>query len=175
MGRELRRKQAKKEGKSLEVVNNEDSNVIKKYIVNIVCIVAIIATIYIISGLFVTKELNWFGNNKKDDETKSSVSNTILASDIFRQSDETYYVYFYNFDELEKESKITNLVNTIYDTKVYKVNTNSALNANYVGESSNKEAISLEELKVVAPTLIKIQDSKIAEYYEGNEIADKLN
>ena len=175
MGRELRRKQAKKDGKKSEVVKNEDNNVIKKYIINVLCITAIIVTIYIISGLFVTKELNWFGNNKKDNETKSNVSNTILASDIFRQSDETYYVYFYNFDELEKESKITNFVNTIYDTKVYKVNTNSALNANYVGESSNKEATSLEELKVVTPTLIKIQNNKIIEYYEGNEIVDKLN
>ena len=59
--------------------------------------------------------------------------------------------------------------------KVYKVNTDSALNSKYVGEESNKSASSVDELKVVAPTLVKISGDKIVEYLEGNEIVDKLS
>ena len=66
MGRELRRKQAKKEGKSLQVENLEDKNQIQKFI-KITCLLIIITSlIYIISALFITKELQWFGLNKKE-------------------------------------------------------------------------------------------------------------
>ena len=98
-----------------------------------------------------------------------------MASDIFKQKEEEYYVYFYNFEETEMENKITGLVNNINNAKVYKVNTNSALNTKYVGETSNKEASSVEELKVITPTLIKISNDTIVEYYESNEIVDKLS
>ena len=175
MGRELRRKQAKKEGKSLEVVEKINDNPLKKYLINVICIVAIITTIYLISALFITKELDWFGKKEDTKDTNEKDSSVILAVDTFKQTDESYYVYFYNFEEKETDSKITALVNTIYNTKVYKVNTNSRLNANYVGEESNKSASSLDELKVIAPTLIKIENETITEYYEGNEIADKLS
>ena len=64
MGRELRRKQAKKDGKSLkqEVIN--EKNQIKSLIIITIVLVAIIGIIYLLSALFVTKELKWF---EKDD------------------------------------------------------------------------------------------------------------
>ena len=138
MGRELRRKQAKKDGKSLERVDTKEDNQIKKYIINIVVLLGVFAIIYLLSALFITKELDWF---KKKDNTsnQNTVSNTILASEIFRQSETSYYVYFYDFDEEEKDSEITELVNNnLVDGKVYKVNTKSAMNNNYVAETSNK-------------------------------------
>ena len=175
MGRELRRKQAKKEGKSLERVEIEETNQIKKLIINVIVIVGIFAIIYLVSALFITKELNWF-SKEKTENTNSSVSNSILASTIFKQSEEEYYVYFYDFDEDEKSSSITTLVNnSLTNDKVYKVNTSSAMNANYVGTTSNKNAKNLDELKVVAPTLIKISGDTITEYYEKNEITNKLS
>ena len=129
--------------------------------------------IYLVTALFITKELDWF--NKKDNATteNQNISNSILASAIFKQSEIEYYVYFYDFNE-EKNS-ITDIVNSkLAGDKVYKVNTTSAMNSNYIGETGNKNAKTLEELKVVAPTLIKISNNVIVEYYEGNEITDKL-
>lgn len=175
MGRELRRKQAKKEGKSLEVINKENEDTIKKYIINIISIVLIITVIYLICGLFITKEIDWFSKKEDTKESENKVTNTILASEIFKQSEEKYYVYFYNFDEKETDGKITNIVNNINDEKVYKVNTNSALNANYVSDESNRSATSLEDLKVTTPTLIKIVNDSIEAYYEGNEIIDNFS
>ena len=176
MGRELRRKQAKKDGKSLEKEEMIETNQIKKYIINIVSIVAIIAIIYLVSALFITKELDWFNKDKTESTNSSTVSNTILASAIFKQNEEEYYVYFYDLDEKEKESEITNLVNSsLSSSKVYKVNTASAMNANYVSETSNKNAKRLEDLKVVPRTLIKISNDTITEYYEKEEIKNKLS
>ena len=175
MGRELRRKQAKKDGKSLERVDTKEDNQIKKYIINIVALLGVFAIIYLLSALFITKELDWF---KKKDNTsnQTTVSNTILASEIFRQSETSYYVYFYDFDEEEKDSEITELVNNnLTDNKVYKVNTKSAMNNNYVAETSNKDAKTIEDLKVIPHTLIKIDDETITEYYEEEEITNKLS
>ena len=98
MGRELRRKQAKKEGKSLqkEVIN--EKNQIKSLIIITIVLVLIVGLIYLLSALFVTKELDWF---EKDDNKKvvETVKNTILAKEIFDQSEEEYYVYFYNYKD----------------------------------------------------------------------------
>lgn len=173
MGRELRRKQAKKEGKSLEREELIEKNPIKKYVIITSSLIIVLTLLYFVTALFITKELDWF--NKKDNDTSesNSISNTILASATFKQSETEYYVYFYDFNE-EKNS-ITDIVNNkLSGEKVYKVNTASAMNANYVGETGNKNAKTLEELKVVAPTLIKISEDKIVKYYEGKEITDNL-
>lgn len=176
MGRELRRKQAKKEGKSLEKENLVETNSIKKYLLNIFVIVGVFAIIYLVSALFITKELDWFSKDETKEKDNREVSNAILASAIFKQSEEEYYVYFYDFNEEEKDSEITNLVNNnLIGDKVYKVNTASAMNVNYVGEESNRNAKTLSELKVVAPTLIKIMGDTITEYYEKEEITNKLS
>ena len=176
MGRELRRKQAKKEGKSLERQDIKETNQIKKYLFNIFVIVGVFSIIYLISALFVTKELNWFNKGKTNEKENNVITNSILASAIFKQSEEEYYVYFYDFDEEEKDGEITNLVNSnLTGDKVYKVNTKSAMNANFVGDTSNKDAKTLSELKVVAPTLIKISGDTIVEYYEKDEIINKLS
>ena len=176
MGRELRRKQAKKEGRSLDKEKLTESNQIKKYLLNIFVIVGVFAIIYLVSALFITKELNWFNKDSSEEKENGGVSNAILASAIFKQSEEEYYVYFYDFNEDEKDSKITNLVNSnLINDKVYKVNTKSAMNANYISEESNKNAKNLSELKVVSPTLIKISGDTIVEYYEKEEITNKLS
>ena len=84
--------------------------------------------------------------------------------------------YFYDFDEKEQDSRITTLVNnSLTGSKVYKVNTKSAMNNKYVGETGNKNAKNLEDLKVVTPTLIKIANGTITEYYEKEEITNKLS
>lgn len=173
MGRELRRKQAKKEGKSLEREEIIEKNPVKKYIIITISLIIVLSLMYFITALFITKELDWFDKKDNDTSESNSVTNTILASATFKQSETEYYVYFYDFNE-EKNS-ITDIVNNkLSGEKVYKVNTASAMNANYVGETGNKNAKTLEELKVVAPTLIKISEDKIVKYYEGKEITDNL-
>lgn len=171
MGRELRRKQAKKEGKSLQREVPVEKNQIKGLLVITLILVLIIAAIYLLSALFVTKELDWFD---KDEETPETlVDNTILASEIFKQKEDTYYVYFYDYDE--ENAEISETVNRVLSTeKVYKVDTGSALNSRYVSEDTNKKAKTLEDLKVKSSTVVKVSGEEIVEYYEDDEINSKL-
>ena len=123
-----------------------------------------------ISALFITKELDWF---KKDvEQTEKLADNTILAAKTFEQKEEEYYVYFYDFKETENNT--TTVVNSIQDLKVYKVDTGSTLNKNYISEESNKSAKTLSELSVKAPTLIKVSGDTIVAYYEADEIVNNL-
>lgn len=172
MGRELRRKQAKREGKSLQKQNNVEKNELKKLIKIVLLLVFIICVIYILSALFVTKELNWL-DKKGETQTENKVNDSILASSIFKQQEEEYYVYFYDFNE-EKSDLTNEIMNKLYGKKVYKVDTSSALNSTYVSEKGNKGAKKLEDLKVVAPTLIKISNKKITKYLEKDEILKNL-
>jgi len=179
MGRELRRKQAKKEGKSLQREEVIEKHQIKNFIIITIILLVVLGLIYLGSALFITKELKWFGLNENDTSDKNSdseIKNTILASQIFNQKEEEYYVYFYDSNNTEEDLQITNLVNDkLTNDKVYKVDINSALNSNYVtDEESNKKAKKLEDLKVKNFTLIKIEADKIVEYYEENEIIKKF-
>lgn len=171
MGRELRRKQAKKEGKNLKKelydMNIDNDNQIYKFAKITIILLIMFAVLYIVVGVFVTKEFNWFGN--KDNEINDSVSNKILASSIFNQKEEEYYVYFYDFENMNNTIETT-LTSKLSDAKVYRVNTKDALNQNYVTEESgNKSAKTLEDLKVVDNTLIKIVNNEIVSYYETED------
>ena len=172
MGRELRRKQAKKEGKSLKPEIEENENPIINLLIIIVVLITIVGAIYLISVLFITKELDWFGKSNAETEP-ALVSNTILAAETFKQKEEEYYVYFFDYKDEDRE--ISSVVNSkLSSSKVYKVDTSSALNKNYVSEQSNKLAKNLSELKVKAPTIIKVTGETITAYYEGDEIKNNL-
>lgn len=175
MGRELRRKQAKKEGKSLEREEIVEQNQIKKLIKTVLIILLVLGVVYLLSALFVTKELDWFfDKDTNNTETNNKVDDSILASTMFKQKESEYYVYFYDFSL--KEDAVTELVNnSLVGAKVYKVNAEDAMNANYIAQSGNRSAKTIEEVKVVAPTLIKINDGVITEYYERDEIINKLS
>ena len=171
MGRELRRKQAKKEGKNLKKelydMNVDNDNQIYNFAKIIIILLIMLAILYIVVGVFVTKEFDFFGN--KDNEINDSVSNKILASSIFNQKDGEYYVYFYDFDNMNSTIEAT-LSSKLSESKIYRVNTKDALNQNYVTEGTgNKSAKTLEELKVVDNTLIKIVNNEIVRYYETED------
>ena len=170
MGRELRRKQAKREGKSLRNEETLESPSFKKGIITLLVVVVFGGLIYLMSALFVTKELNWFN---KSTNTIIKSSNVILAVEAFDQKEEEYYVYFYDFKE--EDTDITSLVTNSITTGLYKVDTSSALNSNYVSEESNKNAKNIQELKVKEHTLIKVSGDTIVEYYEEEEIKSKYN
>lgn len=168
MGRELRRKQAKREGKSLKNEEIKEEYNVKKIVITCVIVLVSIGLVYLISALFITKELDWFSKEEVKENT-SSVENSILASAIFKQKEDEYYVYFYDFNKDNNMYK--NIVSSkLSNKKVYNVDTSSGLNSNYVSDVSNKKATGLDDLKVINDTVIKIVGDTIVEYYEKDEI-----
>lgn len=168
MGRELRRKQAKREGKSLKNEEIKEEYNVKKIVITCVIVLVSIGLVYLISALFITKELDWFSKEEVKENT-SGVENSILASAIFKQKEDEYYVYFYDFNKDNNMYK--NIVSSkLSSKKVYNVDTSSGLNSNYVSDVSNKKATGLDDLKVINDTVIKIVGDTIVEYYEKDEI-----
>lgn len=172
MGRELRRKEAKKNKKQINNSNVElDTKINLITLLKLVFFVALLLlVIYYVLAVFVTKEIDI---SNKEADTKEEVSSTttgvsdrILASNIFNQTDNVYYVYFYDFSETEDD--LSSLISGNIEDKIYKVDTSSGLNSKYVTEEKgNKDATDISNLKVISNTLIKIDNDKIVKYYEG--------
>ncbi len=175
MGRELRRKQAKKEGKSLKNENITEDYSLTKFVKVLVIVILSAVFLYLVSAIFITKEINLFGKNNTTNTTNQTVSNAILAKSIFNQSEESYYVYFYDFNE--SNNNINTIVSSkLSESKVYRVDTSSSFNSKYVSDTSNRSATTLDDLKVVKDTLIKIEGDAITMYLEGEEeISNNLN
>lgn len=179
MGRANRRRQEKLDKN--KKVRDEDTYIdsgfnLKGALITGTVIVGILVVLYFFMAIFVTEEIDL--SNKKESTNNTSnnsnyVYNKILASNIFNQQESSYYVYFYDF-----KNEDYNTISTINSVGgiLYKVDTSSALNSKYIVEdNSNKNAKTLDELKVKSPTLIKIENDTIVEYYEGDEIKERNN
>ena len=169
MGREQKRKQAKIEGRNVKEVQKQkqESNELKpQSFIRVLCIViAFFVVIYLITGLFITKDFSWFDKKEKDTEEKTEETNKILAAESLKQSEEDYYVYYYDStDEKEDATNATYMINE----KVYKVDLHDAFNSNYVGEPSGV-VDNINDLKVQNPTIIKVSSEKITNIYSGTE------
>lgn len=166
MGRELRRKEAKRRGENVREVQKkraEKTITPKTLMVIMILLLVFFIVLYIITGLFVTKELKWFG--KDNEETITEIENKILAVDTLKQSEDEYFVYYY--DPKEEDTEIAN---SLYGTieKIYRVNLNDAFNSNYIGQPSGV-VDNIENLKVSNPTLIKVSFGKIVEFYSNTD------
>ena len=178
MGRELKRKQAKREGRNVKEVQikKKEANELKpKSLLTILgVLVLVFGVLYLITGLFITKDFSWF--DKKKDDTSSDtnndniVSNRILAVDTLNQGDDEYYVYYY--DSSDKNDNISSSVDSL-SNKVYRVDLNDGFNSNYVGEVSGI-VDDISELRVISPTIIKVSNGRIIEFYSGSEEVNSI-
>lgn len=177
MGRELKRKEAKKNKNINNKVQELDTKISWLTLLKITFfIILLLASVYYVLAVFVTKEINISNKKEKESEEVSNtntVTDKILASNIFSQKESSYYVYFYDFDD---EENLYNIIDNNIDDKIYKVDTSSGLNSKYItSEKGNENAKSLEDLKVINHTLVKIENDKITKYYEGeNSIRDGI-
>ncbi len=167
MGRELRRKEAKRSGKNVKEVqklNKEKPMTMKTFITIIVTLLVFFVILYIITGIFITKDIKWFDSKDTNTNTnESTVSNKILGVDSLRQSEEEYYVYYY--DSTNENSEVAGVISSL-STKVYRVDLHDAFNGNLIGEPSGV-VTDIADLKVSDPTIIKVISSTISEYYNG--------
>ena len=174
MGRELRRKDAKKNGRDLKEKPVKEKIDWKKYSLTFSIVVIFFLCLYFILAIFVTKELDF---SKKDNDTSNdttsdnntNVANGILANSIFKQKEDVYYVYCFDFND--QDTNVSHTVsNNLLEEKVYRVNTSDSMNSNYIGDV-DKSVTTLEGLKISNPTLLKIENGKITMFLSGeNEI-----
>ena len=168
MGRELRRKEAKRAGKNVreaQKMSKEKPMTVKGLITIVAVVITLFVLTYILTGIFATKDIKLFNKKEKDEETTNSISNRILASDSLKQSDSSYYVYYY--DSTNEDDEVREKTYDLLET-VYRVDLNDDFNANFIGTPSGI-VDSLEELKVSDPTIIRVENGKIVSFYNGKE------
>ena len=178
MGRELKRREERKNKNKLAHRQEElDASIkVSTLIKLVVFTIFVLLILWYVLAVFVTKEVDISGGNTDDASSAetSDVSNRILASATFNQAEEVYYVYYYDFSD---EDKSIASAMSASDLKIYRVDTSSSLNQNYVTEDSgNKSVTGINDLKVKNPTLLEITNDSVTGYYEGGSaIIDFLN
>ena len=170
------RKKALKEMKKQkrEFNDEEEKSIVNRFVTTIGIVLLALVILYLFIGIFVTKTIT-FNKEKENEETKeeATIDNTIiLASQIFDQKEDEYYVLVYNpEDKVENLTDFVNLYKNKEDaTKLYKVDSTKKFNSNFiVTKDSNKNPTNYSELKIISPSLIKISSKTVVEYYEGFE------
>ena len=172
----MSKKQIVKNMKKNEKENskNEEKDGFYKFVTTITGILLILIGCYLVIGIFITKQIS-FNKDKdaKEEKNEAVIDNsTITAGQIFDKKDSSYYVVIYDVD-----SKFTNIGTFIsmYSSNsnalpIYTVDSANKLNSNFITEGeSNKNPTSYDDLKIKAPTLIKIQNGSVSDYIEGEE------
>lgn len=117
---------------------------------------------FIIAAIFISLVAE--GKYTFKDKDTTIKYDEIIAGQTFTRSEDTYYVIFYEFDNSDITSTLNNLSSK---NKIYKVNLKSAMNKDIISETGNKDVNKAEDLKVVNPTLIKIEKGSNTLYLEG--------
>ncbi|MEG2848417.1 MAG: hypothetical protein RR904_06610, partial [Bacilli bacterium] len=101
----------------------------------------------------------------------------IIVGDIFSQNTDFYYVLVIN-----KKSTDETLYMTYIDKhkekadKIYQVDLSNIFNKQFVAKDSNLIVENVKDIKFSGNTLLKIENNKLVEYFEGDdEIVDYLN
>lgn len=166
-------KKIKKKTKTYNSKNNSNitySMELKKLFIILGVIILIIAILYFIVGIFVTKDIHLFGNKNNDSEITSTIQYTeILAGETFNINKDEYYVIFSDSTG-NYYSTYQNIAQNNTDKSIYLVDINNPLNTLFVSEDSNSNVQDPSELKVKDNTLIKIQNKKNVEYVEDKNV-----
>ena len=147
---------------------SSDSDEMMRMIKMLGVVVLILGAFYFIFAI-ASGEIS-FGSKKKE----VSIQNVeILAGNTFTRPETSYYVLMYNFDDKDSiiYSNIYEMFSNYYGTsKLYVVDLNKKFNSKYVTDNaSGVDISSIESLKVVSGTLIKIEDGKSVSKAIGEE------
>lgn len=154
------------------MINEENDNVFS-FVTTIGGIILLLIITYFIIGIFFTKEIDFKKKEDKKEKTEVTIdNNTITAGQIFSKKDSSYYVIIYDVD-----SELTNLSTFISTYKssegalpIYTVDSGNKINSSFiVKKNSNKNPKSYSDLKIKAPTLIKIDGGNVASYIEDEK------
>ena len=160
-------KDIKKQKKNYELT--EEQNYLSRFVMTMGLMIILLIALYLIVGIFVTKTIDFSKKEEEKEEVKID-NTTIFLSSLFDQKDESYYVLIY--DKKDTKSNVEKFL-SLYKGRedaltVYTVDSSQSFNSKYIVEKdSNKNPTSIDDLKVISPTLIKIENKQVVEYNEG--------
>ena len=151
----------------------EETSEIKSFLINLGAVLLFIGLIYLsVLGL---KSLGLFyeGYTKPTKESTEISYEYILVGTVFDRNEKDYYVMF---DDYEKNinTNVNKLVADNSKLPVYKVDLSKKENSSVISDTFNKNAKSVDELKINDITLIRITNGKISNYVVGNDDIEVL-
>ncbi len=173
----IKNKQTKKGNNNikLDVKGSTETTEIGNVVKYLIIVVLIFGAVYLLTEYITNHSSNSDYKNKVGEATIQS--DKILAGSTFNQKDDEYYVLFYNtVDNATYTETYSSYKEKKDHTPIYYVDTKEGLNRDYVGETTDEEPTSIENLKVKGPTLIKITKGEVTEYItDEEEIKSKLS
>ena len=140
-------------------------------------IVVLILGVFYLWFAIISGEIS-FGSKKKE----VNIQNVeILAGSTFNRGDaeSTYYVLMYDFNDKDNANKYNNIYSIYYANggteKIYVVDLSKKFNSGYLTDNNSKVNVtSIENLKVVNGTLIKVEKGKGTSKAIGEEQIKKV-
>ena len=143
-----------------------------------VIIISLVILIVLVGIYFLTEVIL----NKEDDDSDKVTENAIqyeeiLAGESFNQSEDKYYVIYY--DSTDDYSSISSLISSYQmndnELKLYSVDLSNGMNKSYVTDG-NVVTTNANSLRVKANTLLEFTNKKVTDVITDNdEIIDILN
>lgn len=150
---------------------NNDTEISK--LIKLIIVVSLIVLIFYGLTVLVNQE-----KEVENPDTPASIQyDEILIGNVLKQPNEEYYVMIYDDEDYD-----TSLYSTYLDLykqkdeaiRIYTSQLNNPLNQNFKAEKSNLNINDISDLKVQSSTLLKIDNGKIEEFYEGEELVEYL-
>ncbi len=150
---------------------NNDTEISK--LIKLIIVVSLIVLIFYGLTVLVNQE-----KEVENPDTPASIQyDEILIGNVLKQPNEEYYVMIYDDEDYD-----TSLYSTYLDLykqkdeaiRIYTSQLNNPLNQNFKAEKSNLDISDISDLKVQSSTLLKINNGKIEEFYEGEELVEYL-
>ena len=146
---------------------------IKRVIIISVVILMVLVGIYFLTEVILNKE-----DDDSDKVTENAIQyEEILAGESFNQSEDKYYVIYY--DSTDDYSSISSLISSYQmndnEVKLYSVDLSNGMNKSYVTDG-NVVTTNASSLRVKANTLLEFTSKKVTDVITDNdEIIDILN
>lgn len=148
-------------------------NEVKNGLIIGVVVILIIVLVYFMTAIFMTGEIGGESKTDKTTTTTSSSSsvdydNMIIAGRVFNQTEDTYMVLIFSNNDTNDELKSA-ISSYTGDVKLYKVNTDEAVNSYVVSDSDNTNPTASKDIKVKNNALITITNGTVSSYINDEE------
>lgn len=154
----------KNNSKKIEEFVGDDSSLVDKLFI-VGGVLLFILAFYLLT-VYITGK-NTTSNEEKPKNVEISQTEIIVGRSLSMGKGD-YYVLYYDDNN---SSTYVDIINNYHrETPIYKVNMSNMFNRKYTttGES-NKSPSKASEFLINGPTLIKVSNKKVVEYYEGEE------
>lgn len=165
--------------KKIEEVGSLDTNIWHK-IFTVLGIICFFCLFYLLTLYITNKNSDKSEVNDNNPSEVSISSENIIIGRSLSMGDGDYFVIYYDSSNEEVESIYSEVVSNYRSKedalKLYYVDMSSAFNKSYATtEASNRAPEDISSFKINGPTLMKVSQGKVVEYYEGEtEIKDVL-